>query len=160
MVALITPSSLHLPRRPLPASVASPPQLRLIRGGADVPARDRSVLVMVAAVLGVLGLFAGLRMLQGQPPAAPAEVSAVVDGSAGAGVAGAQSGEAVRVVAAGDTLWAIANDLAPGRDPRPVVDALADRNGGSTLRAGDLLVIPGELLVTDGSVVIAAGALD
>ena len=47
------------------------------------------------------------------------------------------------VVEPGDTLWSIARRVAPGRDPRPVVDALIEVNdlrGG--LQAGHELSIP------------------
>jgi LysM domain len=47
------------------------------------------------------------------------------------------------VVQPGDTLWSIARQVAPGRDPRPVVDALVeanDLNGG--LQAGQELSVP------------------
>jgi Tfp pilus assembly protein FimV len=47
------------------------------------------------------------------------------------------------VVQPGDTLWSIANRVAPGQDPRPVVDRLIEANdvrGG--LRAGQELSIP------------------
>jgi LysM domain len=47
------------------------------------------------------------------------------------------------VVEPGDTLWSIARRVAPGRDPRPVVDGLIEANdvrGG--LRAGQELSIP------------------
>jgi Tfp pilus assembly protein FimV len=47
------------------------------------------------------------------------------------------------VVESGDTLWSIARRVAPGRDPRPVVDALAEANdlrGG--LQVGQELSIP------------------
>jgi hypothetical protein len=47
------------------------------------------------------------------------------------------------VVEPGDTLWSIARRVAPGRDPRPVVDGLIrdnDVRGG--LRAGQELSIP------------------
>src|SRR3712207_3558261 len=33
------------------------------------------------------------------------------------------------VVEPGDTLWSIARRVAPGRDPRPVVDGLIEANG-------------------------------
>lgn len=55
------------------------------------------------------------------------------------------AGEWTMTIVPGDTLWAIAVALAPGQDPRPVVDALADRNGGSALLAGDTLVVPAGL---------------
>jgi Tfp pilus assembly protein FimV len=47
------------------------------------------------------------------------------------------------VVEPGDTLWSIARQVAPGRDPRPVVDGLIEANdlrGG--LQAGQELSIP------------------
>jgi Tfp pilus assembly protein FimV len=47
------------------------------------------------------------------------------------------------VVQPGDTLWSIARQVAPGRDPRPVVDALVEANdlhGG--LQAGQELTVP------------------
>jgi Tfp pilus assembly protein FimV len=47
------------------------------------------------------------------------------------------------VVEPGDTLWAIAGRVAPGRDPRPVVDGLIEANnlrGG--LQVGQELSIP------------------
>ena len=47
------------------------------------------------------------------------------------------------VVEPGDTLWSIAGRVAPGRDPRPVVDGLIEANdlrGG--LQAGQELSIP------------------
>jgi LysM domain len=47
------------------------------------------------------------------------------------------------VVEPGDTLWSIARRVAPGRDPRPVVDGLIEVNdvrGG--LQAGQELSIP------------------
>ena len=46
------------------------------------------------------------------------------------------------VVHAGDSLWSIAERLAPTEDPRPMVDAIARANG---LAAGDL--VPGQSLV-------------
>jgi LysM domain len=47
------------------------------------------------------------------------------------------------VVESGDTLWSIARRVAPGQDPRPVVDGLIEANhlrGG--LQAGQELSIP------------------
>ena len=41
------------------------------------------------------------------------------------------------VVEPGDTLWSIANDLAPGRDPRPVVDALSRARHRAPLVPGE-----------------------
>jgi Tfp pilus assembly protein FimV len=48
----------------------------------------------------------------------------------------------VYVVQPGDTLWTIATEVAPDRDPRPVVDALRSANGGSaTLQVGARLEV-------------------
>jgi hypothetical protein len=47
------------------------------------------------------------------------------------------------VVEPGDTLWSIARRVAPGRDPRPVVDGLIEANDvGGGLQAGQELSIP------------------
>jgi len=66
-----------------------------------------------------------------------------------AGVLGAgQDAERVArssyVVREGDTLWSIAERLAPGTDPRPVVDAvvLANRVDAGALVPGRILIIP------------------
>ena len=46
------------------------------------------------------------------------------------------------VVRPGDTLWSIAAAIAPDSDPRPVVDALRDANGGRPeLQVGERLVV-------------------
>lgn len=47
-------------------------------------------------------------------------------------------------VAAGDTLWGIAEDVAPGADPRDVVDEIVHLNqlSGSSVVAGQQLAIP------------------
>jgi LysM domain len=43
----------------------------------------------------------------------------------------------------GDTLWSIARRLAPGRDPRPVIDRLiADNHLSGSLQAGQSLDLP------------------
>lgn len=49
------------------------------------------------------------------------------------------------VVVPGETLWEIASDLDLGVDVRAVVDEIARTNGGSAIRAGQVLRIPGDL---------------
>lgn len=48
------------------------------------------------------------------------------------------------VVRGGDTLWSIAERLAPGRDPRPIVDAISAANGvdAGALVPGQTLLVP------------------
>jgi hypothetical protein len=48
------------------------------------------------------------------------------------------------VVAAGDTLWSIAERHAPGEDPRAVIHAIEQLNdlGGGPLLPGDTLSLP------------------
>ena len=43
------------------------------------------------------------------------------------------------VVQAGDTLWSVAERLAPNADPRAIVDQLAAERGTSSLRPGELI---------------------
>lgn len=45
------------------------------------------------------------------------------------------------VVQPGDTLWSIAAEIAPDSDPRPVVDALREANGGPVLEVGTRLTL-------------------
>ena len=61
-----------------------------------------------------------------------------------AGVVGSDSSpepisSAVYVVQPGDTLWTIAERVAPGEDPRPIVAELRQRHGDSSLQVGDRL---------------------
>lgn len=98
-------------------------------------ARGRRVLTVLAAV-----------------PAAAALGVAVLSGallSGGGAVASSDAGapagtyETVTVLP-GDSLWSIAEDVAPGHDPRDVVDALMNLNalGSGALDAGQSLAIP------------------
>ncbi|MDW3219082.1 MAG: LysM domain-containing protein [Acidimicrobiales bacterium] len=50
------------------------------------------------------------------------------------------------VVQPGDTLWSIAETLAPGTDPRPMVAALREIAGPGSLQPGQLLTVPGSLV--------------
>jgi hypothetical protein len=43
------------------------------------------------------------------------------------------------VVRPGDSLWSVAERLAPGGDPRPVVDALSEARHGTVLTPGETI---------------------
>lgn len=49
---------------------------------------------------------------------------------------------AVYVVQPGDTFWSLALQLAPGADPRPMVDRMVAAHGGASLQAGERIVLP------------------
>ena len=58
-----------------------------------------------------------------------------------------RAAEAVLVVVQpGDSLWSIAESLAPGSDPRPLVVELREIAGPGSLQPGQLLTIPGSLV--------------
>jgi LysM repeat protein len=95
----------------------------------------RLALVALVSVLAVAGLLlstgtSGQGSVSG--PAAPVAVPAATDAPA-----------AVHVVQPGDTLWSIAAAVAPGSDPRPIVDELARRSGGAGLQPGQRIAIEG-----------------
>ena len=144
MVALLHPENFE-------PSAETTPRLRVIEGGAAKTARPVSNLAMVGAAVVVM-LFVLFRLVQGAPPASSweglSDVAYGVDASA-APVAGPApvlvDAESTRVVVEGDTLWALALELAPDRDPQEVVGILAARNGGTALQVGQRLVIPAEL---------------
>ncbi|RIX31449.1 LysM peptidoglycan-binding domain-containing protein [Amnibacterium setariae] len=105
-----------------PAATASrPTRLRLTR-------RGRVVLVVLPALLALSGAL--LAAAPGTAEAAPRT----------------EPRTAVRtvVVGTGDTLWTIAERVAPHADPRGTVAALERANGldGAVIQAGEVLVLP------------------
>jgi hypothetical protein len=92
------------------------------RSGGEVHRMRARVLAIVLVVAGFLLVAPGLA--RGDGPERPAPRVAYV-------------------VEPGDTLWSIARRVAPGRDPRPVVDGLIEANDlRSGLQAGQELSIP------------------
>lgn len=94
--------------------------------------RGRRVLVLIAALPAVIAL-----------------VSAMIGG--GAALAGREDGVPTGgfftvTVDPGDSLWTIAQDVAPADDPRDVVAAISRLNAldGAVLKAGQRLAIPAE----------------
>lgn len=164
MAAVIAPSPI-----PRPEAVGHPsqPALRVIPGGSEAVLRRRQpravyrrrrlavgLALVLLVILGGLAAVGAAELLRGagarpapgtvDPASVTAGSGSPVDGSAtvGATRVGVPSAR-VHVVAPGDTLWSIASRLDPGGDPRPLVDALADRVGGPELRVGQRIPLDG-----------------
>jgi hypothetical protein len=93
--------------------------------------RRRRILVAVAAVASVLVMAQAGAALGGSlatPERRPASASSP-----------ARTAARSTVVRPGDSLWSVAARLAPGSDPRPVVDALAAARHGTVLQAGETI---------------------
>ena len=154
MAAVIRPQSLRaepLRARPVPtpvprtarrASTARPaptarPALTVIEGGRSPQAlsqqqrflRRRAVAVVVALVIGLLGLR-GAGLL----------ISSLVAGTAGPGSTPVAT--TTHRASAGDTLWEIAGRYAPQVDRRVAMDDLLALNGGATLQVGQEVLLP------------------
>jgi hypothetical protein len=90
----------------------------------------RRIAVVVIAVALVLVMARAGAALGGSTPTAPerhpAQSSAVTTAKS-------------TVVRPGDSLWAVAQRLAPGDDPRPVVDALSEARHGTVLTPGETI---------------------
>ncbi len=95
----------------------------------------RNYLVVAGLVVFVLVLM--VRVAQGSA------TESMPDGEPAAVVSSADT----YVVQPGDTLWGIATELAPGEDPRPVVDQLVELNDSASIAAGQEIVLPDDLSV-------------
>lgn len=118
------------PRRPAVAAGRS----RAVTSRAIYWRRRIVVASMVVAL--VLVMAQAGAALGGSPLASPERRPA-------ASHASASTGSRSTVVRPGDSLWTVASRLAPGSDPRPVVDALAGARHGTVL-------VPGETIEWDG----------
>ena len=108
-----------------------------------------SLAAVAAVALVVFGVLGAIRLAQGPiGPTGSASVQAPSSSSSSVEVDPARPapGDGVVVAEPGDTLWSIAVELAPGEDPRPVVSALIEANGGPSLAIGQQIVIPKQLL--------------
>jgi hypothetical protein len=125
--------------RPVDLATVEPIPLRSVpRALPDRPTRIRRrrlVALLVAIALFAVAATAGRALLGAATSVEPSSPQPVV-----APVLSAPS--ETYVVRPGDTLWSIAAAIAPESDPRPVVDALRDANGGGPeLQVGQRLVI-------------------
>ena len=100
----------------------------------------------------------GRRVLAGLS-AVPIAIALVIAAlSSGAAVATAEPGAEIgsfqmMTISAGDTLWSLAEQVAPNHDPRDVVDEIADLNGlsGVSVFPGQELAIPFKYAAAEGS---------
>ncbi|HKA84615.1 MAG TPA: LysM domain-containing protein [Acidimicrobiales bacterium] len=116
------------PLRPRPVRRALPDRSTRVRRRRLVALLLAVALVGAIATAGraLLGAAATVQPSSPQPVEAPARPP--VDGQ-------------TYLVKPGDTLWSIAAAIAPDSDPRPVVDALREQNGGPDLQVGERLTI-------------------
>jgi hypothetical protein len=108
--------------RPATARVPGPSHAVIIRRRALLAAVAVAMLVMLALPWGGTG---------GRSLATP-----------GAARAGSLVAGTYYVVRPGDTLWGIADRLADGSDPRPLVAQLEVEAGGDALQPGEVLHLP------------------
>jgi Tfp pilus assembly protein FimV len=97
----------------------------------------RRIVVAVMAIALVLVMAQAGAALGGASLASPERRPA--DASAAVSSAGTSTGSPSTVVRPGDSLWSVASRLAPGSDPRPVVDALAEARHGTVLTPGETI---------------------
>jgi LysM repeat protein len=113
-------------RAPRPAVVRPAAPAPAAPAGTHLTARGRAVVLVVLVALLLAAFSLGRTVAEGS--------TAV------------QSGAAVEQVTVlpGDTLWAVASRLAPGQDPRPVVEQIRRLNDlpGGGLQAGQQLLLP------------------
>ena len=134
-VPRLAPPRVRPPRvAPRPGTRTNPP----VRPVSARPSRTRpsaatfrrrrlAVLVGTVALVPAAHLCAAL--LGGGPLTAPGEPMRAVAAH-------------VYVVQPGDTLWSIAEQVEPGRDPRPLVQTLSAQLGGAGLEPGQSLQLP------------------
>jgi nucleoid-associated protein YgaU len=120
------------------ATVEAIPLRSVPRALPDRPTRIRRrrlVALLVAVALFAAAATAGRALLGAAASVEPSSPQPVDS------PASSPPGETY-VVRPGDTLWSIAAAIAPDSDPRPVVDALRDANGGRPeLQVGERLVV-------------------
>lgn len=123
--------------------------LRVIHGGRSpegirmrrVYIFRRCLVAAVALLLVVAGALVVKAVVGGLGSGVGADSGALVDGSG------------TYLVQSGDTLWAVANEVAPDRDPRDVIDRIVDANGvnGAPFDVNVPLLPGQELIIPDVS---------
>jgi len=108
------------PRRPASPRAATP------RGRRTFPAARRRRIAIAVLAVGIVVVAQQAGVALGGSPLAPERRPTV-------------SATQAIVVHPGDTLWGIAQRLAPGEDPRPIVDQLAAAHGPGPLVPGETI---------------------
>ena len=121
--------------RPRPTTL---PRRTVAAGSARVVSRTtfwkrRAVVALMVVALLFVMARAGAA-LGGSTPAAPERHPAHSHAQAGV-----THHAATTVVESGDSLWTVAERLAPDDDPRPVVDALSEARHGTVLTPGETI---------------------
>jgi hypothetical protein len=116
----------HRPAGPVPLHPAGARVVRPAGGRLRLTRRGRlaaTAAILLIAVLAVVGVTSRVGSLSGPPVPASAPTQVVV--------------------APGETLWSIAERVAPQRDPRTVVDSIRELNQlpGTDVRAGQTLLL-------------------
>lgn len=137
-------------RSAAPAVGGKPPRLRLTRRGRLVLVVLPAVLAGTSALVGLTAPFAEAQPVRLASTVAAGAVSAraVPTGTVSARTVSARTvPPRTVVVGAGDTLWSIAERIAPQADPRDVVADLERANHlpGATVQAGERLALPAGL---------------
>ena len=133
MAAILTPEALPSAR----------PALRVIDGGRSRAARRRAAQYRRRRLAVLVGLVVVVALLWTVADAATGLLDPQRDGTASPAAAIDSTPAPTHVVQPGETLWAIAQQIAPNRDPRAVVDELVRLNGSAALTPGQRLVLPG-----------------
>lgn len=120
----------------VPAATAEVPAMAggAAQGSVRLTRRGRLVRSVLLGVLALALLVVGVARLTAAPARAGAEQTVPVS-------------VAEVVVEQGDSLWVIAERVAPGRDPRDVIHELRELNGLSSnlLQPGQVLLVPSGL---------------
>ena len=130
MVAITTPSTI----RPAPRRQAAGRPARSLYAVPDVGvAADREVRRRLVAVVGAaalaLAMVLAVAALVLTPPMTP-------------GTTGAPATLADHVVVEGETMWSIAQDVAPAGEAATYVERLVAANGGAAVVPGQVLTVP------------------
>lgn len=123
MVAITTQNPAHLPAH---AGRAARPHALHVVDDATPQRRPLRTLASFAAIVVMLLAVAYLAM---SAPATP-------------GATGAPATLDAHVVAEGETLWSIAQQIAPAGEAGTYVERLADSNDGATVVVGQRLTVP------------------